>query len=160
MPQVLRSVTVRVLISVVFLLAAPSVVDPQAFSAAQQDVWKEELTYWNLRTSGKLDEQMALWHEDVIAWGSALPKPGSKADVRGNVEGILRDTRTGSYTVELEPLVIRIQGEFAFVFYRSHEIRSDLAGTRKEARLRGTHTWWRTPRGWQIIAGMGATDSN
>ena len=142
------------------LLTAPSLLESQTLSAAQQDVWKEELKYWNLRTAGKLDEHMALWHEDVVAWGSALPKPGTKADVRDNVAGILRDTRPGSYTADLEPLVIRLQGEFAFVFYRSHEVRSDLAGNRKEARLRVTHTWWRTPGGWQIIAGMGAPDTN
>jgi ketosteroid isomerase-like protein len=160
MPQVLKSITSRALISVVFLLTAGSVVEPQTFSAAQQDVWKEELRYWNLRTAGKLDEHMALWNEDVVAWGSALPKPGTKAEVRDNVAGILRDTRPGSYTADLEPLVIRLQGDFAFVFYRSHEVRSDLAGNRKESRLRVTHTWWHTSRGWQIVAGMGATDSN
>ena len=160
MPQVLVSMTARALIGVVFLLTAPSVLEPQTFSAAQLDVWKEELKYWNLRTAGKLDEHMALWHEDVIAWGSTLQKPGTKADVRSNVAEVLRDTRLGSYTTDLEPLVVRIQGEFAFVFYRVHEVRSDLAGNRRESRVRVTHTWWRTRRGWQIIAGMGASDSN
>ena len=161
MPQSLRSATARILISaMLLLLTAPSLLESQTLSAAQQEVWKEELTYWNLRTAGKLDEHMALWDGDVIAWGSALPKPGTKADVRDNLAGILRDTRPGSYTVDLDPLGIRIQGEFAFVFYRAHEVRSDLAGNRKESRLRVTHTWRHAPRGWQIIAGMGATDTN
>jgi ketosteroid isomerase-like protein len=160
MPRASGSMTARALICVVFLLTVPSGLEPQTLSAAQQEVWKEELRYWNLRTAGKIDEHMALWHEDVTAWGSTLQKPGTKADVRDNVAGVLRDTRPGSYTADLEPLVIRIHGEFAFVFYRVREVRSDLAGNRRESRVRVTHTWWRTRGGWQIIAGMGAADSN
>jgi ketosteroid isomerase-like protein len=85
-----------------------------------------------------------------------LQEPGTKADMRTNVAGILRDTRPGSYTVDLEPFAIRIEGDFAFIFYRTHEVRTDLNGNRREARFRIAHTWWRTPQGWQIIAGMGA----
>jgi ketosteroid isomerase-like protein len=160
MSQALRSATARLLMGIALLLAAPSVLQPQTLSAAQQDVWKEELRYWNLRTTGKLDEHMTLWNEDVLAWGSTLHKPGTKADIRENVAAVLADTRRGSYTADLEPLAIRIQGEFAFVFYRAHEVRTDLTGNHKESRVRVTHTWWRTTSGWQIIAGMGAADSN
>ena len=123
---------------------------------AQQEVWNEELRYWHTRTTGKLEEHMSLWHDEVAAWGSMLQKPGTKDDMRNNVAGILRDTRPDSYTVDLEPFNVRVEGKFAFVFYRTHEVRTDLAGNRREARVRIIHTWWRTPQGWQIIAGMGA----
>ena len=148
-----------VLAVVVFGLATPRVLQTQGVSAAEQEVWKEEVKYWDLRTSGKLDEHMALWHEDVVAWGSTLQRPGAKADIRSNVAAVLRDTRPGSYTAHLEPLVVRINGEFAFVFYRAEEVRTDLSGNLRKSRVRVTHTWWRTTNGWKIIAGMGATDS-
>ncbi|MGD1072376.1 MAG: DUF4440 domain-containing protein [Bryobacteraceae bacterium] len=125
-------------------------------SDAQREVWNLELRYWHTRTSGKLEEHMSLWHDEVAAWGSMLDAPGTKADMRNNVAGILQDTRPGSYTCDLEPFSIRVEEDFAFVFYRTHEVRTDLAGDRREARVRIIHTWWRTPQGWQIIAGMGA----
>ena len=156
----LASTAKWVLAVTVCVLTTTRATETQGFSAAEQEVWQEEVKYWDSRTPGKLDEHMALWHENVIAWGSTLQKPGAKADIRDNVAGVLRDTRPGSHAAHLDPLVVRINGDFAFVFYRANEVRTDLSGKRRESRFRVTHTWWRTPSGWKIIAGMGATDSN
>ena len=80
---------------------------------AQQEVWDEELRYWRTRTTGKLEEHMSLWHDEVAAWGSMLQKPGNKADMRTNVAGILKDTRPGHYTCDLDLFNIRVEGDFA-----------------------------------------------
>ena len=52
MPKVLRLLTKRILFCVAFMLTAQTAPESQTFSAAQQDIWKEELKYWNLRTAG------------------------------------------------------------------------------------------------------------
>jgi len=50
------------------LPARPSFVSTQRFSPEQHEVWKEEVKYWDMYTSGKIDEYMSLWDEDFLGW--------------------------------------------------------------------------------------------
>jgi ketosteroid isomerase-like protein len=143
-----------------FLLTLSQLLQPQSFSIAEQEVWERELQYWDFRTSGKIDQYMALWHDDFFGWPAANTKPGGKDDIRKRFESELGNSRPGSFTVKLEPLSVRIYGDVAAVFYRAGYGRVDNTGTRIEAHVRITHTWRRTAGVWKIIAGMSAEDAN
>src|ERR1051325_8893916 len=128
-------------LGIMFLLALPLLLIPQSFSPAEQEVWERELKYWDYRTTGKIEEYMALWHDDFVGWPAALSQPGSKGDIRKRFENEVHSSRPGSFTIKLEPLSVRVYGDIAAVFYRARYDRVDNAGTRIETYVRITHTW-------------------
>jgi ketosteroid isomerase-like protein len=127
----------------------------QSMSPAQREVWSGEQRYWDLRTAGRIDDYMSLWLDEFTGWPLSSPEPVGKAGVREELTNSLAKAPPGSLTVTLEPLSIRIHGDFAFVFYRVHALRSNAQTT---ARIH--HTWFHTPGGWKIIAGMSARDDD
>jgi ketosteroid isomerase-like protein len=131
---------------------------PESLSAAEQQVWEREVQYWEFRTTGKIDEYMALWHDDFVGWPAANLQPGDKGAIRKRFEHEVHNSRPGSFTVKLEPLSVRICDDIGAVFYRSRYDRVDNAGTRIETHVRITHTWRRTAGVWKIIAGMSAEE--
>ena len=155
-----RRFVFRLLLSLSGLMLVAGAASAQAMSPAEQKVWSGEQRYWDLRTAGKTEEYMTLWHEEFTGWPRTSAQPSVKADVRSEVSNILKNTRPGSYVARLQPLSVRIHGDFAFVFYRVQAARVDAAGNRVETRIRIHHTWWHTPSGWKIIAGMSANDQN
>lgn len=119
-------------------------------SPEQRDVWSGEQRYWDLRAAGKIDEYMALWDDEFTGWPQTTKEPIGKDGIRAEVlRQIAEERGTGGSKVTLEPLSVRIHGDFAFVFYRVHF---------EKASVRIHHTWRRTPAGWKIIAGMSAPD--
>jgi ketosteroid isomerase-like protein len=127
-------------------------------SPEQRDVWSGEQRYWDVRTAGKLEEFMRLWDDEFTGWPSYSKTPLSKADLRVEIENEIANTRQSSYRADLEPLSVRVHGDFAFVFYRVHATRTDASGKKIESIIRIHHSWRRTPAGWKIIAGMSASD--
>jgi ketosteroid isomerase-like protein len=112
------------------------------------DVWSCEQRYWNLRTTGKIDEYMSLWDEEFTGWPLFDAAPITKAGIRTHIENEVADPHRIT-KVELDPLSVRIHGDFAFVFYRLKAA---------DGLFRMHHTWHRTPEGWKIIAGMSARE--
>ena len=125
----------------------------------ESEVWSREQQYWDLMTEARVEEYMALWHDDFAGWPPWSSEPVRKSDIRREVTRGLANIRPGSYRAQLEALSIRVQGDFAFVFYRASATGLDRAGRQFEERYRIHHTWWRTNSGWKIIEGMGANES-
>jgi ketosteroid isomerase-like protein len=153
---------------VILLILAPTaaaaaqgveVVRPAAeYTGAARAAWDGELRYWETRAAGKIDEYMALWHEDFTGWPAAEAGPGGKDVIRRRVEREIADTKPGSVSVRIEPLSARGYGDTAVVFYRARALRTSRSGARVEAYWRITHTWMRTPGGWRIVGGMSANE--
>ena len=154
----LRSLGVCAAAIVLMLVASPRVLRAQTLSTVEQEVWNREISYWDLRAAGKIDQYMALWHENFIGWPGSSRTVGGKSFQRERIEAEVRDTQPGSFTTELEPLAVRLFGNVAEVFYRAHSVRVNKAGGRVELRQRVTHTWLRTAGTWTIIAGMSSDE--
>ena len=133
-------------------------VSAESMSSAEQEVWSGEQRYWDLRAAGKIDEYMNLWLDEFTGWPWSTAQPVGKAGIRAEVTNSLAKIRPGSLTTTLEPLSVRIHGDFAFVYYRVHAMRVDMTGNQIQTIVRIHHTWLHTRAGWKIIAGMSARD--
>ena len=130
----------------------------QTMSPAEKDIWSLEQGFWDTRTGWKLEEHMSFWDDDFIGWPWSSDRPLTKAEMRLEIERLMASSRLRSDTVRLEPLSIRVRGDFAFAFYRVHRALLDHQGNRIEVQTRIYHTWWHTPDGWKIIACMTAPE--
>jgi ketosteroid isomerase-like protein len=128
-------------------------------ATAEKEIWSCEQRYWDLLAAASIDEYMSLWHDEFTGWPPSRTEPVTKAGIRDAAMQSLANIRPGSYRARVQPLSIRIHGDFAFVFYRVAATGIDLAGNPFDERYRIHHTWWRTPNGWKIIEGMGAEES-
>ena len=130
----------------------------QTMSPAEKDIWSLEQRFWDTRTRWQLEEHMTFWDDDFTGWPWSSDRPLTKAEIRLEILKLMATTRFGSDTVRLEPLSIRVRGDYAFAFYRVHRGFLDREGKRIEIQTRIYHTWWRTPEGWKIIACMTAPE--
>jgi ketosteroid isomerase-like protein len=147
-------------LALIFLIALAPLLQAQAFSRAEQEVWEREVKYWDFATTWKLEEYMALWDDDFVGWPAGNANPGGKAMIRKLSESAISNWQPGSFTVKLERLSVRIYGDVAAVFYRARYGVLDKAGNRIEGYVRVTHTWRRSAGVWKIIAGMSADEPN
>jgi ketosteroid isomerase-like protein len=102
-----------------------------------------------------LDKYLTLWHADVVGWPSVNSAPAGK----DQISDWLTDHAKKGLTIksyDLEPLAIKVTDNVAVVHYRVKYSWVDNEGKETPARSRITHTWIKTPEGWQIIGGMSA----
>jgi hypothetical protein len=143
----------RVWVVVVLILNACAAFAGQ--SAEEKAVWKLEHSYWEYVRALDLENYRNLWHPNFVGWPSSSAKPARKDHI---TDWITDSTKKGlhlkAYT--LEPAASQATENVVVTHYWLSEHWVDKGGQGKSDTIKLTHTWIRTPGGWQIIGGMAA----
>ena len=122
----------------------------------EDEVWSQEVAYWEYRKAADLDSYLSLWHEDVIGWPNNQSSPMNKDGIHQVVAGKLAAIQLETATVELKPMSVRVFNNVGLAYYEAHTRATTKAGADIATQERFTHTWLRTENGWKIIGGMSA----
>jgi ketosteroid isomerase-like protein len=124
-------------------------------SAEERAVWEQEQSYWKYVQAGDLESYRKLWHPNFVGWPNSSARPKSKNHI---TDWIADYTRKGLHlkSYDLGPAASQATGNLVMTYYWITDRWVDKQGHGKEETSRITHTWLRTPAGWQIIGGMSA----
>jgi len=125
-------------------------------SANEQAVWKLEADYWKFVKAGDLGAYRGLWHGNFVGWPSSSAQPARKNHI---TDWITRLTDKGIRLqwYSIEPAASQATENIVITHYWVTAFWSDKDGKGDPPETnRITHTWIRTPTGWQILGGMSA----
>jgi ketosteroid isomerase-like protein len=126
-------------------------------SNLEDEVWSQEVAYWDYLKAGDLDSFRSLWHEDVIAWPNNQSSPMNKDGIYQLVVGILAAIQKETATIEIKPISVLVyNNEVGITYYEVHTRAMTTADAEIDTQERFTHTWLKTEDGWKIIGGMSA----
>lgn len=124
-------------------------------SANESAVWKLEHSYWEDVKALDIDRYRTLWNSDFVGWPHFSSVPQRKEHITDWLAQYRsKGMRLKSYS--LQPLASQSSGDVVLTYYRLAAVWTDKSGTDKPQTTRITHTWLRTPAGWQILGGMSA----
>ena len=116
-------------------------------------VWKLEQSYWNNVKTLDLVSYRALWHSDFLGWPYSSPAPQHKDHIADWIDQYTaKGLRLRSYS--LRPAASHATGDIVVTYYWLTATWEDRNGHGDPETSRITHTWLRTPTGWQILGGM------
>ena len=139
---------------VVLLFSVGTAFDEEQ-SADERAVWNLEQAYWKYVQAGDLESYRNLWHPNFVGWPNSSATPKRKDHI---TDWIADYTKKGlklkSYN--LEPAGSQATENVVVTHYWITDRWVDKDGHGEGETSRITHTWIRTPGGWQIIGGMSA----
>ena len=125
-------------------------------SPEERAVWRLEQSYWKYVQAGDLESYRNLWHPNFVGWPESSATPKKKDHI---TDWIANYTKNGLHlkSYRLEPAASQATGEVVVTHYWISDRWVDKDGhVADDKPSRITHTWIRTPGGWQIIGGMSA----
>lgn len=140
-----------------FVMFVPTPLFAQEWSAAQKEIWKNVVAYWELETKQDLDGFMSYFHDDYRGWSYERALPGDKATVRKFVAVSFQTTKRLAY--DIKPAAIQIHGSIAFVHYYFNETVKDAEGKVKDYSGRWTDILMRQGDRWVLIGDHGGRTS-
>jgi ketosteroid isomerase-like protein len=143
----------RVCIALLLVLYASTIFAQQ--SSDEIAVWKLEHAYWDDVKAVDLVSYRALWRPDFVGWPYVSPAPQRKDHITDWIDQYTsKGLRLKSYS--LEPAASHATGNIVLTYYWLTATWIDKSGNGTPKTSRITHTWLRTPTGWQILGGMSA----
>ena len=144
-------------VTIVVVSAAVATIAQQ--SSNRQDIWSLENDYWNYVKALDLDGYKKLWHPAFVGWPSVSSRPVRKDHITDWIKAHTdKGERMQSFTL------VKADSQQTDNVYVTHYwltatwATKDAGGNPSTTRI--THTWLRTPDGWQIIGGMSSPESN
>ncbi len=128
----------------------------QEWSAAQQEVWKNVQTYWDLDAKQDLEGFMSYFHNDYVGWSKRSAFPMNKASVRKWISESYKNSKT--IIVDLSPQSINIFGDVAIVHYYYSQLIENKEGKRSPESGRWTDILTKQGNRWVLIGDQGGTD--
>jgi hypothetical protein len=127
-------------------------------TANEKAVWKLERSYWKYVKAGDLAGYRSLWHPDFVGWPMSSARPARKDHI---TDWITKSTSKGMRleSYKLDPADSQATENIVVTHYWITDRWVDKNGAGKSDTNRITHTWIRTPGGWQIIGGMSSPES-
>jgi ketosteroid isomerase-like protein len=119
----------------------------------EKAVWKLEHNYWEFVQAHDLDSYKNLWHENFVGWPSVSSAPAHKDHI---TDWISNHTVKGDKMqwFSLQPAASQATENLVVTHYWITSQWTDKSGHGEPSTSRITHTWIKTPTGWQIIGGM------
>lgn len=146
-------------IKAALILALAMACTPIPAFAQQTDnekaVWKLESSYWEYVKAVDLDHYRDLWSPSFVGWPYSSAQPARKDHI---TDWITDQTEKG-FTMRwftLQPAASQATENIVVTHYWVTAFWGDKAGHGGPSTSRITHTWIKTPTGWQIIGGMSA----
>jgi ketosteroid isomerase-like protein len=125
-------------------------------SSLEDEVWGQEVAYWEYVKAADLDSYLSLWHEEAVGWPNNQLTPMNRSNIYQLVDGALAALDLATYKVELKRMSVHVVGSIGITFYETYTQATMKTGAEISTRERMTHTWLRTRNGWKIIGGMSA----
>jgi len=143
------------LVLFMFTMAVPVFAEQ---SKEEQEAWKLESDYWKYVQDADLEKYKSLWHPNFVGWPYVSGVPVRKDKITDWItERTNNNEHLQWYHIEqaasqhTENVVVT---HYWIVFFWANK---DGNGEPSTARI--THTWIKTPTGWQIIGGMSSPSS-
>ena len=128
-------------------------------STEEQAVWKLEHSYWEYVKALDLESYRTLSHPNFVGWPSSSAKPARKDRITDWIaDAQKKGLRLETYT--LSPAAGQATENVVVTQDWITKKWVDKEGRGKSDTVKLTHTWIRTPGGWQIIGGMAAPVPN
>jgi len=129
-------------------------------SANEQAVWKLEADYWKFVKAADLEGYRGLWHGNFLGWPSSSAQPVRKDHITDWITGLTgKGLRLQWYSIE--PAASQATENIVITHYWVTAFWSDKNGNGEPPETnRITHTWIKTPAGWQILGGMSTPPSS
>jgi ketosteroid isomerase-like protein len=122
-------------------------------SASELAVWKLEHSYWDDVKILDLVSYRALWHPDFVGWPYVSPAPQRKDHITDWLDQVTnKGQRLKSYSIK--PAASHATGDIVITYYWLTATWGDKTRDTQPQTSRITHTWLKTPTGWQILGGM------
>ena|SRR3972149_9618254 len=136
-----------------FTLLAVTNLSAQEWSAAQKEVWKNVEAYWALDVAGDTEGFMAYFDPDYVGWNISNAMPNSKETTRKFIANAHKTTKV--LVSNIQPVVIKIHGDIAFVHYYWNQVMKDAEGKQKEISGRWTDILMKQADKWVLIGDHG-----
>jgi hypothetical protein len=144
-----------VLFAALVLMFVAKTAMAQQQSPEEQAAWKLEQSYWEYVKSVDLEQYRNLWHPSFVGWPSSSPEPVRKDHITDWITASTdKGLRLKSFT--LERAASQATENVVVTHYWLTFLWADKEGHGEPQTIKVTHTWIRTPKGWQIIGGMAA----
>ncbi len=139
---------------VIFALCAslciPTLVFSQEWSAKQKEVWKNVEAHWTCLAQKDLEGFLSYIHQDFSGFSDIRPIPTNKEVLRKWIGAWIQNTQILTY--EIEPVTIKIYGDFAIVNYFFNSIEKTADGKGIRASRRYSSTWMKQGDKWVEIS--------
>ena len=143
-----------VLLVLVGLCAALSASAQQ--SANERAVWKLEADYWKFVKGFDREGFRGLFHPNFVGWPSSSAQP-ARNDSATDWMTELKEKGIRLQWYSIEPAASQATENIVMTHYWVTSFWSDKDGKGDPPEtIRITHTWIKTPTGWQILGGMAA----
>lgn len=124
-------------------------------SENEQQVWKLENAYWQYVKALDLEHYRALWHPNFVGWPDSSSQPAHKDHITDWITSV-SDKGGRMQWYSLQPAASQATENIVVTHYWITSFWVDKDGHGEPSTSRITHTWIKTPTGWQIISGMSA----
>ncbi len=150
----------RLLMILVFTVAASTLALGQPSSRKEEQVWKLEEAYWQYVKALDVEGYRTLWHKDFIGWPSSSSMPVRKDHITDWLSSYKEKGSTlRCYTLQRAGSQLLDNIVITHYLLTSHWV--DKTGKGEPATIKVTHTWLKLGDDWKIIGGMAApVDSN
>jgi ketosteroid isomerase-like protein len=122
---------------------------------ADDELWAQEVAYWDALKRANLTECLAFLHDDVVAWPNGRSAPVTRDGIFQMLVAILPTVRPGSVAIELKRRAVRAVADVGIVCCDIH-VQLPPGGSAEPVREKCIHVWARTSEGWKIVGGMTA----
>jgi hypothetical protein len=117
-----------------------------------------EHSYWEYVKALDVASYRSLWHSDFVGWPFLSPAPLRKDHITDWLDSYsAKGLRLKSYS--LRPGASHATGDIVVTYYWLTATWGEKDKSDRLETTRITHTWLRTPTGWQILGGMSATEA-
>lgn len=124
-------------------------------SKEEQEAWKLETDYWTYVQAVDLEKYKGLWHESFVGWPSVSAVPKRKDHI---TDWITEHTKNNEHLqwYHIDQAASQHTENVVVTHYWITQFWVNKEGNGVPSTARITHTWIKTPTGWQIIGGMSA----
>lgn len=145
-------------LSLAMLLFCPLMARGQELSAEQQEVWQTVESYWQCFAEGDAECFLSHLHDDFSGWTHSHALPRDKGDMAQYLPLGFRTTETLIHDVD--PVVIKVHGNFAIVHYYYTRTYGDASGEMHNDAGKWTDILMKQGNCWLMIADHGGSTAS
>lgn len=145
-----------VILSLALALTCPILARGQQWSPAQQEAWGTVEAYWQCFAAGDAECFLTYLHDDFSGWTHTHALPRDKEDMSQYLPLGFETSETLIH--DIDPVGIKVHGDFAIVHYYYSRTFVDGSGARHSDTGRWTDILKRQGDRWVMIADHGGSD--
>ena len=128
-------------------------VNAQEWSTSQKEVWKNVNDYWALLAKGDINGFLTYFHTDYIGWDDGDAIPAGLDETKKMLTFFETGMKFPYYSIQ--PLAIKVYGDFAFADYIYSYVRESPDGKKTSEKGRWTDILMKQGTKWVLIGDNG-----